>query len=107
MSNVSWCFKSCTSLKTVPDSLFDNCPNLTNCSYCFSGGRIGGGDLGYNKIMAITSTIPPLWDSNEMIKRWKTNDTSVSQYKITSFYRYACGCEHASNYNQAVINGWT
>jgi hypothetical protein len=46
----------------VPKNLFDGCNEINNVDYCFAGGRIGGGDLGYNKEMAITSNLPPLWD---------------------------------------------
>ncbi len=90
ISNLSWCFKSCTSLQSVPKTLFDNCLEINNVDYCFAGGRIGGGDLGYNKEMAITSNLPPLWDRQGEI----------------SHARYATGCVKAANYAQAVVTGW-
>lgn len=89
LSDISVCFKSCTRVKTVPQNLFDNCPNITNCEYCFSAGRHNG-DNSYSGTMSITTAIPPLWK--------RTN--------IRSFTSYAYGCINATNYNQAVVNGW-
>lgn len=89
LTNVSWCFKACTSITTVPSTLFDKNLNINNCSYCFAGGRIDNGDISYNAEMAITY-LPPLWERQKSMTKNK----------------YATGCVNASNYMQAVINGW-
>lgn len=99
LTNLSWCFKACTAVVSVPQNLFDKCPNINNVSYCFAGGRINGGDLAYNSVMAIETNLPPLWDRQRMLQKW-------GKYNITSKDYYAKGCERSSNYNMAVSYGW-
>ena len=35
VTNFSQCFSGCTSLTSIPDNLFANCPSVTNFSFCF------------------------------------------------------------------------
>ena len=37
VNTLSYCFSACTSLTSIPDNLFANCPNVTNFPWCFSG----------------------------------------------------------------------
>ena len=37
VTDFSWCFAFCTSLTSIPETLFANCPNVTNFGSCFYG----------------------------------------------------------------------
>lgn len=68
------CFNGCTSLAVVPETLFDNCPNIENISYCF------------NNCSSITSKVPALWE-----REWEGQSDYIYCYR---------GCVNASNYDE-------
>ena len=89
ITNLSCAFKSCSNVTYVPSDLFDNCPDIIDASECFSGGRADS-DGAYPTIMKINSALPPLWNREGSI----------------SHSYYAHGCSNATNYKDALLNGW-
>lgn len=83
-------FYNCSSLQSIPSTFFDNVPPSIEVMFssCFQG------------CSAITSALPPLWDMGY------TEPVSFGgfsfNWKYLTFYR----CSNATNYQDAIANGW-
>jgi hypothetical protein len=93
INNLESAFKSCASVTYVPFNLFDKCPDITDADECFSGGRANS-DTAYPTIMKINTALPPLWERN-------ATETIITKHRY-----YAHGCSNATNYREALLNGW-
>lgn len=99
IENIEKSFQACRRLETVPSSLFDKCGKIKDARFAFAGENIVGGYL--RKQESLTSDVPPLWERSDLPYGGVTDIGSEKWYK-----GYATGCVYASNFEDALSNGW-
>ncbi len=96
LTNISYVFRGCTSLKRVPAKLFDGCTKATTVAYMFSNSGIEEIPAGFFDFATVVYNFMDLFDGCKNLRKvgsgflnnYKDGYTGNSKFSFISAFRY-------------------